>query len=135
MLKTYCSECGSPNFYTEAKPKFCTNCGTAFYTTVVKEKTTNLKSNKSIINKQKPAEEDDEDDMEEDEDQEATPIPDISGLDVDISFEKPRKDSLGSIAGTVPDAFSYTGERLDTKVSAKEVLKQIKKESSTLRPK
>lgn len=134
MLKTYCSECGSPNFYADAKPKFCTNCGAAFYTALVKEKTTNLKSNKSIVNKQQETE-DDEDDMDETEDQEFTPIPDLSGLDVDISFEKPRKESLGHIAGTVPDAFSYNGGKVDSKVSAKEVLKQIKKESSTLRPK
>jgi len=42
---------------------------------------------------------------------------------------------LGSIASTVPDQYSYMGERMDGKISSKEILKQIKKESSTLRPK
>lgn len=131
MLKTYCSECGSPSLYTESKPKFCSNCGTPFYTTLIKEQKTNLKSNKSQVTQ------DIEDDDSEDDDneQQATPIPEIKGLEVDISFEKPRKETLGSIASTVPDQYSYVGERMDSKVSAKEVLKQIKKESSTLRQK
>jgi len=131
MLKTYCSRCGSPSSYIEAKPKFCSNCGTPFYTTLIKEKTKNLKSNKSQVTQNI----EDDDSEDDDSEQEATPIPDIKGLEVDISFEKPRKDTLGSIASTVPDQYSYMGERMDGKISSKEILKQIKKESSTLRPK
>lgn len=131
MLKTYCSECGSPSLYAESKPKFCSNCGTPFYTTLIKEQKTNLKSNKSQVTQDV-----EDDDLEDDDnEQKATPIPEIKGLEVDISFEKPRKETLGSIASTVPDQYSYIGERMDGKVSAKEVLKQIKKESSTLRQK
>lgn len=132
MLKTYCSECGSPSLYAESKPKFCSNCGTPFYTALIKEQKTNLKSNKSQVSQDV---EDDDLEDEDDDEQEATSIPNIKGLDVDISFEKPRKETLGSIASTVPDQYSYVGERMDSKVSAKEVLKQIKKESSTLRQK
>ena len=37
MQKIYCSKCGNPNLYTQAKPKFCSACGTPFYGVIVEK--------------------------------------------------------------------------------------------------
>jgi len=130
MLKIYCSKCGNPNFYTQTKPKFCTNCGTAFFGAVLENK----KETKQKMRLQTAEDEYDEED--DSEDQEATPIPSLaSGLEVEYEGEGPKKESLGRVAATVPDNMSHFGARGGEGISAKDMLKIFKKEAGTLRKK
>ncbi len=133
MQKVYCSQCGNPNLYTQAKPKFCSACGTAFYGVIVEKK----EDKKAKVNKVRAQEEyDEEDDDEGEDDQESTPIPELrGGLEVDIEFDAPRKESLSKIAGTVPDQFVQSGGRSTQAVSTKEMMKIFKQEAGTLRQK
>jgi len=130
MLKIYCSKCGDPNFYTQTKPKFCTNCGTAFFGAVLENK----KETKQKMRLQTAEDEYDEED--DSEDQEATPISSLaSGLEVEYEGEGPKKESLGRVAATVPDNMSHFGARGGEGISAKDMLKIFKKEAGTLRKK
>ena len=99
MQKIYCSKCGGPNLYTQAKPKFCSTCGTPFYGVVV-EKPEDKKLRENKVRAQE--EMDTEDDDEEDSSEASTGIPELKGgLDFDIEFDAPRRESLSKIAGTV----------------------------------
>ena len=133
MQKIYCSKCGNPNLYTQAKPKFCSACGTPFYGVIVeKPQDKKLRENKVRVQEEMDAEEDDE----EDDSEFSTGIPELKGgLDVDIEFDAPRRESLSKIAGTVPDQLLQGQQRFTEKVSAREMMKIFKQEAGTLRQK
>jgi hypothetical protein len=133
MQKIYCSKCGSPNLYAQAKPKFCSACANPFYGVVV-EKPQDKKIKENKVRAQEELDEQDDDEFEDD--QESTGIPELmGGLDVDIEFDAPRKESLSKIAGTVPDQFLQGQQRFTESVSAKEMMKIFKQEAGTLRQK
>ena len=133
MQKIYCSKCGNPNLYTQAKPKFCSTCGTPFYGVIVeKPQDKKLRENKVRVQEEMDTEEDDE----EDDSEFSTGIPELKGgLDVDIEFDAPRRESLSKIAGTVPDQLLQGQQRFTEKVSAREMMKIFKQEAGTLRQK
>ena len=133
MQKIYCSKCGNPNLYTQAKPKFCSTCGTPFYGVIVeKPQDKKLRENKVRVQEEM----DTEDDDEEDDSEFSTGIPELKGgLDVDIEFDAPRRESLSKIAGTVPDQLLQGQQRFTEKVSAREMMKIFKQEAGTLRQK
>ena len=133
MQKIYCSKCGNPNLYTQAKPKFCSTCGTPFYGVIVeKPQDKKLRENKVRAQEEMDTEEDDE----EDDSEFSTGIPELKGgLDVDIEFDAPRRESLSKIAGTVPDQLLQGQQRFTEKVSAREMMKIFKQEAGTLRQK
>jgi uncharacterized Zn finger protein (UPF0148 family) len=133
MQKIYCSKCGNPNLYTQAKPKFCSACGTPFYGVIVeKPQDKKLRENKVRVQEEM----DTEDDDEEDDSEFSTGIPELKGgLDVDIEFDAPRRESLSKIAGTVPDQLLQGQQRFTEKVSAREMMKIFKQEAGTLRQK
>lgn len=133
MQKIYCSKCGNPNLYTQAKPKFCSACGTPFYGVIVeKPQDKKLRENKVRVQEEMDTEEDDE----EDDSEFSTGIPELKGgLDVDIEFDAPRRESLSKIAGTVPDELLQGQQRFTEKVSAREMMKIFKQEAGTLRQK
>ena len=133
MQKIYCSKCGNPNLYTQAKPKFCSACGTPFYGVIVeKPQDKKLRENKVRVQEEMDTEEDDEEDNSEF----STGIPELKGgLDVDIEFDAPRRESLSKIAGTVPDQLLQGQQRFVEKVSAREMMKIFKQEAGTLRQK
>jgi len=133
MQKIYCSKCGNPNLYTQAKPKFCSACGTPFYGVIVeKPQDKKLRENKVRVQEEMDTEEDDE----EDDSEFSTGIPELKGgLDVDIEFDAPRRESLSKIAGTVPDQLLQGQQRFTEKVSAREMMKIFKQEAGTLRQK
>lgn len=133
MQKIYCSKCGNPNLYTQAKPKFCSACGTPFYGVIVeKPQDKKLRENKVRVQEEMDTEEDDEEDNSEF----STGIPELKGgLDVDIEFDAPRRESLSKIAGTVPDQLLQGQQRFTEKVSAREMMKIFKQEAGTLRQK
>lgn len=133
MQKIYCSQCGNPNLYTQAKPKFCSACGTAFYGVVV-EKPQDKKLRENKLRAQEEYDEQ-EDDDESDDEQESTSIPDLEGLAVDYQVEGPRKETLGKIAATIPDNMASFGSRGSEGLSVKDTLKMFKKEAGTLRNK
>jgi ABC-type Zn2+ transport system substrate-binding protein/surface adhesin len=82
------------------------------------------------------AHEEDKDDDEEDSSEFSTGIPELKGgLDVDIQFDAPRRESLSKIAGTVPDQLLQGQQRFVEKVSAREMMKIFKQEAGTLRQK
>ena len=133
MQKIYCSKCGNPNLYNQAKPKFCSACGTPFYGVIV-EKPQDKKLRENKVRAQE--EMDTEDDDEEDNSEFSTGIPELKGgLDVDIEFDAPRRESLSKIAGTVPDQLLQGQQRFTEKVSAREMMKIFKQEAGTLRQK
>ena len=77
-----------------------------------------------------------EEDDEEDNSEFSTGIPELKGgLDVDIEFDAPRRESLSKIAGTVPDQLLQGQQRFTEKVSAREMMKIFKQEAGTLRQK
>jgi len=133
MQKIYCSKCGNPNLYTQAKPKFCSACGTPFYGVIVeKPQDKKLRENKVRVQEEMDTEEDNE----EDDSEFSTGIPELKGgLDVDIEFDAPRRESLSKIAGTVPDQLLQGQQRFTEKVSAREMMKIFKQEAGTLRQK
>lgn len=133
MQKIYCSQCGSPNLYTEAKPKFCSACGTPFYGVVVeKPQDKKLRENKVRAQEEYDEQDDDESDNEESD----ASIPDLeNGLEVEYQLEGPRKEALGKIAATLPDNMANFGARGSEGLSVKETLKMFKKEAGTLRNK
>jgi uncharacterized Zn finger protein (UPF0148 family) len=132
MQKIYCSQCGSPNLYVQAKPKFCSACGTAFYGVIV-EKPQDKKTRENKVRAQE--EYDGQDDENDDEESDAS-IPDLeNGLQVEYQAEGPRKESLGKIAATLPDNMVGFGSRGAEGLSVKETLKMFKKEAGTLRQK
>ncbi len=133
MQKIYCSQCGSPNLYTEAKPKFCSACGTPFYGVVV-EKPQDKKLRENKVRAQE--EYDEQDDDESDDEESDASIPDLeNGLEVEYQLEGPRKEALGKIAATLPDNMANFGARGSEGLSVKETLKVFKKEAGTLRNK
>jgi len=133
MQKIYCSQCGSPNLYTQSKPKFCSACGIAFYGVVV-EKKDDKKAKQNKLRAQQ--EYDEEDDDEADDGEESDSIPEITGgLDVEYQLEGPKKESLAKIAGTIPDSIVNFGARASEGLSVKETLRMFKKEAGTLRNK
>jgi hypothetical protein len=133
MQKIYCSKCGGPNLYTQAKPKFYSTCGTPFYGVIV-EKPEDKKLRENKVRAQE--EMDTEDDDEEDSSEFSSGIPELKGgLDVDIQFDAPRRESLSKIAGTVPDQLLQGQQRFAEKVSAREMMKIFKQEAGTLRQK
>lgn len=133
MQKIYCSQCGSPNLYTEAKPKFCSACGTPFYGVVVeKPQDKKLRENKVRAQEEYDEQDDDESDNEESD----ASIPDLeNGLEVEYQLEGPRKEALGKIAATLPDNMANFGARGSEGLSVKDTLKMFKKEAGTLRNK
>lgn len=132
MQKIYCSQCGSPNLYAQAKPKFCSACGTAFYGVIVEKP----QDKKTRENKARAQEEHDEQDDENDDEESDASIPDLeNGLEVEYQSEGPRKESLGKIAATLPDNMVGFGSRGAEGLSVKETLKMFKKEAGTLRNK
>ena len=133
MQKIYCSQCGSPNLYAEAKPKFCSACGTPFYGVVV-EKPQDKKLRENKVRAQE--EYDEQDDEETDNEESDASIPDLeNGLEVEYQLEGPRKEALGKIAATLPDNMANFGARGSEGLSVKETLKVFKKEAGTLRNK
>ena len=133
MQKIYCSKCGNPNLYIQTKPKFCSACGAPFYGVIVeKPQDKKLRENKVRVQEEMDTEEDDE----EDDSEASTGIPELKGgLDVDIEFDAPRRESLSKIAGTVPDQLLQGQQRFTEKVSAREMMKIFKQEAGTLRQK
>jgi len=131
MQKIYCSHCGNPNLYTQAKPKFCSSCGTPFYGTVVEKP-----QDKRVIENKVSGQQENNSDDDDDEGDGSSGIPElIGGLDVDIEFDVPRRESLSKIAGTVPDQLLQGQDRFAEKVSAREMMKIFKQEAGTLRQK
>lgn len=93
MSVTYCSECGKKHDYNFAKPNFCSSCGESFGS--VRSKSVNKHS--STQNN-----DDEEEDFDEDDDDgsftNASYVPDIRKIQVDIENDAQYNTfNLGSI--------------------------------------
>lgn len=156
MLKMYCQDCGSPTSYTSLKPKFCTSCGKPFDKTLVVnqiqlQKQTIIEKPRIKAKIQNNTEEDYNNDDETDD---INYVPDISGIEVEISDTKPCKVKMSDIIGNRASSSKNTQEKRskntqekpikepkklkknspkEHKVKNPDFIKQFKSEASTLR--
>jgi hypothetical protein len=156
MLKMYCQDCGSPTSYISLKPKFCTSCGKPFDKTLVVnqiqlQKQTIIEKPRIKAKIQNNTEEDYNNDDETDD---INYVPDISGIEVEISDTKPFKVKMSDIIGNRESSSKNTQEKpskntqekpikepkklkknlpKEHKVKNPDFIKQFKSEASTLR--
>jgi len=91
-MKIYCTECGTPMEYAQAKPKFCMNCGYNFETKSSIQPPLPQKSN--TTNKDSDL----DPDSEEFDVKEIDPrVREMQGLAVEIEVDKPKTVSLGDM--------------------------------------
>jgi hypothetical protein len=110
-LKMYCPSCGSLNLYSGEKPRFCQSCGLSF------------------SGSGEESEQSHEESLDEDSEVE---IPDLSGLDVEITKYPNPNETLGQIAGTVsPSKSPKTQRRGSSPKTSKEILAEFQKEAGT----
>jgi len=128
--KVYCSECGNPTPHQQAKPKFCSSCGTSFGGVAAPKVIVKNRPFQKTVNHSNDGE------GEETDDYEPGNLPNMDALAVDILPDSPNKESLASVMGTSPDMPANTSlrEAGDT-LSSEEIMNMIKAESSTLRQK
>ena len=119
-MKSYCQNCGAKMEHgVGQKPNFCHNCGQSLGGSVAAQ-----------------AEETNVDYDEEEDSGQIVELPNIQGLEVEIEPDRVTGVTFGqvmkevSVDGSRPSADGLRGPR----VAKKKVLDQIKKESSTLRP-
>ena len=114
-MKIYCQKCGSRvEFSANSKPKFCHNCGALL----------NLGSN--VVNA-----------MEEgfdEEEPDATSIPVITELEVEIYTEEAKGEPLGRLIGTAEKGAPPMNINRPRQ-NRKEVLENFSKEAGALRGK
>jgi len=114
-MKIYCQKCGSKvEFSANSKPKFCHSCGALL----------NLGSN--VINAT-------EEGVDE-EDPDATSVPVITGLEVEIHTEETKGEPLGNLIGTAEKGAPPMNVNRP-KQNRKEVLENFSKEAGALRGK
>jgi hypothetical protein len=116
-LKMYCSNCGSQSLYSAEKPKFCQSCGSSFSDSIAKNVQTNEDTQIH------------EEALDEDSD---VKVPNMSGLDVEITKYESPNETLGQIAGTSsPQSTPRTkGQNSSTKTS-EEILAEFQREAGT----
>lgn len=89
MNATFCSNCGSKHTFTYAKPKFCSSCGFSLGPELKKA----TPSSASVNN-------DDDDDDEDSDFTNASSVPKLKKLDLDIEkYSESNSFTLGSIFG------------------------------------
>jgi hypothetical protein len=144
MLKTYCTECGSPTTYSSSKPKFCSGCGVAFDKIVVNktlmQKRTMDAPKKSIkiVSKKQPIvdEEDHSEDDNYDQD-EVNYVPEVNGLDIEMQQVERSTTKIKDILGSAKSPFKR--EKIQskkiTKADRKKFLEDFSREAGSLRPK
>lgn len=124
-MKVYCQKCGSKvEFSANNKPKFCQNCGTSL----------SLGSNVLKASNQEES---------DDEESDATSVPRLSKLEVEIQTDQIKGEKIGDMLGVAEGAdlptYSTFGKKQNrypkAKQSKKEALKNFKKEAGSLRPK
>lgn len=107
MPKIYCSNCGNPIQYTDAKPNFCQKCGANITSGKVQ---TVAQPQIEIIQESRPR---------------------LNNLNWDIDIQRPKGERLKDLAKGEKANIDrrYTDENL----SKEEFLKQFQKEAGTLR--
>jgi hypothetical protein len=154
MLKTYCTECGSPTTYTSAKPKFCSACGTPFDKLVVnkvllqkptadKPVTQNRPQKRILPRIERKAEVENYDDNDDDYDDydNVNTMPEINDLDIEIQETPRQKIKIGDIVGSAKNGSKR--EKIQTKKltknqmaeERKKFLENFKKEAGSIRGK
>ena len=95
MQTIFCTECGSKNIYSGAKPKFCSSCGSPIGGLTIKPK-----ANKSLANtkRQQVITKDGETDIDY--------VPQIDSLDYEITND----GALGSKTYNFKDLFNARGQ-------------------------
>lgn len=144
MLKTYCTECGSPTTYSSSKPKFCSGCGVAFdkivvNKTLMQKRTIDApKKPIKIVSKKQPMvnEEDYSEDDNYDED-EVNHVPEVNGLDIEIQQVEKSTTKIRDILGSAKSPFKRekTQSKKITKADRKKFLEDFSREAGSLRPK
>jgi len=123
----YCQDCGHPNIYGSQKPNFCQSCGAP----VGKTKAKLLKARK---NAQQGLDDDDS------ETTDATQVPDIDHLEVEIEgFLRKKAIKMGDVAGTANPKEENPDDELvppqeGQAISEKDFLEQFQKEAGAIRP-
>ena len=115
-MRLYCSQCGAMSEFAATKPKFCHKCGQSFG--VVSEATEKTPS-APIEQDLTPEEE----------------IPNIAGLEVDISSDTHFQHSFGALMGTSEGLENQLPKRKTKKTSRKKFLEDFKKEAGSIKKK
>jgi|TARA_R110000824_G_scaffold395132_1_gene595527 hypothetical protein len=119
-LKDYCQSCGSAHSYTLRKPNFCQSCGISLGSA--------KKDSRNALGL-------------EIEEESAIPgsFSDLEGLEFDSEVYSPDSQTLGSImqqySASPPPSQHSSQRKPKNPFSTEEILEQLKKESSAIRPK
>ena len=128
-MKVYCPSCGAAVHYAVEKPRFCSKCGDPISIYAK----TKQKPQKKVSKKRYEFSEDI--DIEEDP---IERVPQIKGLDVDISDTKVMKHTIGQILESQPtDAPPESNDQfahMEINQTKEEFLKNFQKEAGSLRP-
>jgi len=118
-MKIYCYSCGCPSEYTIEKPKFCQKCGAGLSS-----------ASKKMIPKKKEAQIEPEPEPEEE-----LKVPNLAGLDVDISHTEAKVMTFGSLIETAsPDAkIDNFKAKKPKRVNKKKFWNDFEKEAGRLR--
>lgn len=128
----YCDECGKPN---ETLANFCCKCSNPFVNLSISSISREARKNKQIQNfKHKKSYIEEEEDVEDDNISGSERLPNIESLDVEITQPRKKVETIGDIYGTC------SGKKEDKtpqkiKINKKEILAEIKRESSAIKRK
>ena len=119
-MRVYCSHCGAASDFTAAKPKFCHKCGKSFGVSTASDPEPQASLQESL-----------EQETIDEEEQ----IPNIGGLEVDISHETHFKHSFGGLVGTSDGPSDSLPRKKEKRISKKKFLEDFKKEAGSIKKK
>lgn len=126
-LSIYCMGCGAPTFYTMAKPKFCSACGKTFEATAAAAPSYSPPPPVQTASPKRPVRRVELEIEDEDEPQEH--VPQIDGLDVEISVAKHKGIKIGDLAFEQQMGFEPRVKESKKRINKKEFLESWRKEA------
>ena len=118
-MRLYCPQCGALSEFAAAKPNFCHKCGQSF----------GVASEASEKAPSVPVEQDEQDSTPQEE------IPNVAGLEVDISSDTHFQHSFGGLMGTSEGTENQLPKRKAKRVNKKKFLEDFKKEAGSIKRK
>lgn len=116
MPKIYCDKCGTPYTYSLQKPNFCTSCGNCLNKSLIKSKLEEI------------------DEEAEDIRDEINFVPNISNLELDISFPKKNSEKISDLVGTGGNSQFSLAQSPDPLIKKEDVIKNFQQEAGAIRP-
>ena len=136
-LRIYCQSCGNPTDYLSTKPKFCSHCANPFESSGHAKSSFTPPTPKPLVNKAKVVIKDvdqiDPIDDDDDTSKDATSVPQLDSLDVEIEIGRNRRETLKDLAQNKPSRGLIRNLQGGEKMSKEKFLEEWKKEAGTLK--